>query len=168
MGELIANHLRPLVGNVLGEHCQEIHGIKHFEVAVDLGIEPRAVDHRVPRLFQGDLGRGERVAQDVLAKFLPLGAILRGHTAGGVHVESGVLPAAHALHQLRGDPPQPKEFGEDPVAKEGFQNAVRDLGSGVPLALRIEETLGNQGMDVGVEVEVLAKGVEGEEEGGSS
>lgn len=38
----------------------------------------------------------------------------------------------------------------------------------MPLALGIQQPLGHQGMDVGVEVEILAEGVEGEEEGRAS
>lgn len=51
---------------------------------------------------------------------------------------------------------QPKELGKDPVPRDQLESSVGDLGSGVPLALRVEEAIGHQGMDLGVDVEVPA------------
>ena len=91
MGELIANHLRPLVGNVLGENCQEIHGIKHFEVAVDLGIGSGAVNHGVAGVFQRDLGRGERIGKEGVEGKEEGGAALGQLECGAQQLGDGLL-----------------------------------------------------------------------------
>ena len=115
---VVADHLHALVGNVLGEHRQEIHGIKHFEVAVDLGIEAGAVNDGVVGVFQSDLRRGERVAQDILAELFAFGPVLRWHRAARIDVEAGVLPGAHGLDELGGDEFESQQFGKDAVAEE--------------------------------------------------
>ena len=46
---VVADHLRPFVGDVLGDGRQEISGGEHLEVTVDLGVEPGAVDDDVAR-----------------------------------------------------------------------------------------------------------------------
>ena len=53
---------------MLGDGGQEVGGGEDLEVAVDLGIEPGAVDDHVRGPFQGHLLNGERVAQDVFLK----------------------------------------------------------------------------------------------------
>ena len=55
---------------------------------------------------------------------------------------------------------------EDMDAEEFFQRLEREFGQGVENAIAGEETVRDQGVNMGMEVEVFAEGMEGEDEGG--
>src|ERR1019366_930332 len=57
---IVADHLRALVGDMLGDGGQEVRRREHLEIAVDLGIEPGAVDDDVPGRLQRHLLHRER------------------------------------------------------------------------------------------------------------
>ena len=81
----------PLVRDVLGDGGQEVGGGEDLEVAVNLGIEARAIDDDVGGPFQGHLLNREGVAQDVLGRALDVGLGLGRHLLAGVDVEAAVF-----------------------------------------------------------------------------
>jgi len=59
---IVANHLRTLVGDVLGDGNQKVGSGEDLEVAVDLGIEPGTLDDQVGRGLQRHFLRNMRAA----------------------------------------------------------------------------------------------------------
>ena len=86
------DHLRPFVGNVLGESGQKVDGIKNLEVAVSLGFQSGPVDDRVGRGFQRHFLNGERIAEDLLAELFAFGPVFRGRGSTGVHIKRTLPP----------------------------------------------------------------------------
>jgi hypothetical protein len=60
--------LRAFVRDMLGNGGQEVDGSEYLEVAVDLGVEPGALNDQVRGGFQSHLFHREGVAQDVFLK----------------------------------------------------------------------------------------------------
>jgi hypothetical protein len=58
---------------MLGDRGQEVRGGEDLKVAVNLGIEPGAVDDHVGWRFQGHFVHREGVAQDVLRQAFQVG-----------------------------------------------------------------------------------------------
>src|ERR1039458_3044113 len=65
---VVTDHLRALVRYMLRDGGQEVGGGEDLEVAVDLGIEPGAVDDHVRGGFERHLFHGEGIPQDVFLK----------------------------------------------------------------------------------------------------
>ena len=156
---VVPDHLDTLVGNVLRQNGEEVDGVEDLKVAIDLRIDLGTVDDGVDRGFQRYFLHREGIAEDVLAKLLAFGAVLRRDGAVGVHVESGVFPGFHPGHQFRRDEFVAEQFGEDLGAKEFFQNPMRDFRGRMPGSGFVQEAVRHQCVDVGMEVEVLAESV---------
>jgi len=45
---VIEHELETFVRDVLGDAGDEVAGVKHFKIALDLGVHPRAVNDRAP------------------------------------------------------------------------------------------------------------------------
>ena len=82
---------------MLGDGGQEVGGGEDLEVAVDLGIEPGAVDDDVRGPFQGHLLDGERVAQDVLGQVLQVRLGLGRDALASVDIEAAVFPGVEDM-----------------------------------------------------------------------
>jgi len=93
------------------------------------------------------------------------GAVFRWHGTAGVNVEAGMFPGLHAGNQFWGDEFVGEQFFENAVAKEFGKNAVRDLRCELEGAVGIEQTVGDESMNVRMKIEVFAKGMEGENKG---
>jgi len=89
---VVADHLGAFVGDVLGDGGQGVGEGEDLEVAVDFGVEARAVDDHVGGGFQDHLFHGERIAQDVLGEVLQVGLGLGRHLLTGMQVEPAVFP----------------------------------------------------------------------------
>ena len=94
---VVADHLRTLLGDVLGDGGQEIRGSEDFEVAVDFGIELGAVDDGVSGGFHRHFCDGEGVSQDVLGEFFEFGFVFGRDGFARVEVEAGVFPGEQHL-----------------------------------------------------------------------
>ena len=69
---------------MLGDGSQKVGGGEDIEVAVDLGIEPGAVDDHVGQELQCHFLHGEGVPEDVLGEVLQIGFGLGWHLLAGV------------------------------------------------------------------------------------
>src|SRR5664279_1918473 len=75
---IVADHLCALVRDMLSDGSQKVGGGEDLEVAVDLGIEPGAVDDPVGRGLQRHFLHGEGIPQDVLGQVFQVGLGLWG------------------------------------------------------------------------------------------
>ncbi|MCX6930576.1 MAG: hypothetical protein NT154_46325, partial [Verrucomicrobia bacterium] len=64
---VVADHLRTLVRDMLGDGSEKVGGGEDLEVAVDLGIEPGAVDDDCPLNTLNNANRGRQMHQNGLS-----------------------------------------------------------------------------------------------------
>jgi hypothetical protein len=93
---VVADHLGTLVGDMLGDGGQEVRRRENLEIAVDLGIEPRAVNDHVAGRFQRHLfhslrGRVERVEKKRGDPAMPRSPMSRSSTTRPSSLSHGRL-----------------------------------------------------------------------------
>ena len=79
-----------------------------------------------------------------MAELFAFGAVFWWHGTAGVNVEAGMFPDLHAGNQFWGDEFVGEQFLEDSIAKEFGKNAIRDLRCELEGAVGIEQTVGDQ------------------------
>jgi len=151
---------------VLGNGGQEIRRGEDLEVAVDFGVELGTVDEGVGGGFHGHLLHGEGISQNVLGELFEFGLVFRRHGVAGVEVEAGVFPGEQHLDAFGREEFEDDEEFQHVGAEEFFQRFEREFGQRVERAVAGEEAVGDNRVEVGMEVEVFTKGVEGEDESG--
>ena len=106
---------------MLGDGGQKVGGGEDLEVAVDLGIEPGAVDDHVGRGLQRHFLHGEGIPQDVLGQVFQVGLGLWWHLLASVDVEAAVFPGVEHLHPFGGQEFLLDQEVDDLGAEEFFQ-----------------------------------------------
>ena len=96
---VVAHELETLVRDVLGDGGDKVAGGEDLEVALNLRVEARVVDHgpvRVGPVRGADLHllHGEGIADDVLGQTFQVFTLVGQHAPAAVYVEPGVDPAA--------------------------------------------------------------------------
>jgi len=103
---VIANELEAFVRDVLGDAGDEVAGAKHFKIALDLGVHPRAVNDRVA----GAVG---------LAAPCPRGC--GAARAAAVDVEPRMPPATQHVRSFGRQKPLLDQERDDPCTEEFLQ-----------------------------------------------
>ncbi len=109
--------------------------------------------------FEGDFLHREGIAEDVLGELFAFGAVFRWHGTAGVNVEAGMFPGLHAGDQFWGDEFVGEQFLENSIAKEFGKNAVRDFRCELEGAVGIEQTVGDESMNMRMKIEVFVSAV---------
>ena len=99
------------------------------------------------------------------AELFAFGAVFWWHGPAGVNVEAGMFQGLHAGNQFWGDEFVAEQFLENSIVKEFGQNAMRDLRCEMEGAVGIEQTVGDQSVNMRMKIEVFAISVEGENKG---
>lgn len=181
---VVADQVFALVGDVLGELCEEVEGVEDLEVAGD--PSPAA-----EKIFAGGFGvllavvflglvedlafardaneSGERegAAGHVLGEAFDGGTVAAGEEHGAVDVEAAVPPGAHLVDEGGFDETFIEQEAEDlvlPEVEEGFVGEVE--GDGMEVSFGGEGSLGDQAMKVGVEVDEVTEGLDGDDAAG--
>ena len=101
-----------------------------------------------------------------MSEFFEFGFVLGRDRRTGVDVEAGVFPGVEDLDAFGREEFEVHEELEDVGAEEFFERFEREFGQRVEGAVAGEESIGDEGVNMGMEVEVFAKGVQGEDDGG--
>ena len=101
-----------------------------------------------------------------MSEFFEFGLVLRRDGIAGVDVEAGVFPGEENLDAFGREEFEVHEELEDVGAEEFFERFERERRQRVEDAVAGEEAVGHEGVEMGMEVEVFAKGVQGEDDGG--
>ena len=83
-----------------------------------------------------------------------------------MHVEAAVFPRMQKTNPVKGEQVEFDQELYHMSAKDFLQGLDGEFGEGMELAVPGEQAVGNERMDVGMKIEVFAKGVEGENDGG--
>jgi hypothetical protein len=83
-------------------------------------------------------------------------------------METGVSPVLHPLDQFRRDHPLPEEQGKDVGLEQAPQDGGIEDGRGDETSVRPEGPGGSQDMQVGMPVQKLPGGLDGDDSGGKS
>jgi hypothetical protein len=100
-----------------------------------------------------------------LGEFFEFGLVLGRDGVADVDVEAGVFPGEEDLDAFGREEFQVGEELEEVGAEEFFEGFEREFGQRVEHSVAGEESVGDEGVDMGMEVEVFAEGVEGEDDG---
>ena len=91
----------------------------------------------------------------VSAELFAFGAVFRWHGTAGVNVEAGMFPGLPAGNQFWGDEFVGEQFFENAVAKGFGKNVIRDLRCESEDAVGIEQTVGDQCVNMRMKIEVF-------------
>ena len=91
---VVADQLKALVGDVLGDGGDKVAGGEDLKVALNLGVMAGAVDDGAAAFLDLHLFDGERIADDVLGEAFEVFALVGLDAVAAMHVESGMHPAA--------------------------------------------------------------------------
>ena len=100
---VIPDHLRALVGNVLGDRRQKVRSRKNLVVAVDLRIQFGAVDDLLPPGVERHFGDRKRVAQNILDQLFEDGLVFGRNAFALMHVEAAVFPRMQKTDAVMGE-----------------------------------------------------------------
>ena len=95
----------------------------------------------------------------VSAELFAFGAVFRWHGTAGVNVEAGMFPGLPAGNQFWGDEFVGEQFLENSVTKEFGQNVIRDLRCELEGAVGIEQTVGDQCVNMRMKTSPGERGV---------
>ena len=178
---VVANEVLALVGDVLRECGEKVEGLEDLKIACGGAEEVSAagVGEAMGSLFFGvvdDLagsgdaeqaGETERAAGHVLGQAFDAVAVAGGEPDAAVDAEAGVSPGADLGDDLRVDAVFIQEQAQDvvlPDAKERF--AGEGHREWEESAVGAESPVGDQAVDVGMEVHELAERLDGEDAAG--
>ena len=168
---VVAHELKALVGDVLGDGGDKVAGGEDLKVAMDLGVHAGAVDdgavlvHGVGRLEFHFLGR-ERVADDIPCDTLQILAFVGHDAAAAVNVEAGVFPLLEHASALGRQEALLAEEGDEFGAEQPLHRIHSVLGKAKEAFVAQEQSVGHQQVQMGMEVEVFAEGVNGHDDAG--
>ena len=163
---VIAPELKAFVRDVLGDAGDEVARAEHFKIVLDLRVHPRAVNNRVPGAVGLHFIHRERVADDVLGQPLHVLAVAGRHPLATVDVEPRMLPTTQHVRPFGRQEPLLDQERDDPRAEEFLQRREAHVGHQMKKPAVHEEPVGYERMEVRVEVEVFAEGMDGHDDAG--
>ena len=90
-----------------------------------------------------------------MAELFAFGTVFGGAGLAAMDVKAGVFPGLHAGDPFRRDEFVGQPFLENSVTKEFGHNAIRDLRCELEGAVGIEQTVGDERMNVRMKIEVF-------------
>lgn len=163
VGAVVADGLLPFGREVKESSGDEVGGFEDLEVALGVVVSFGAVDDGLGRFVPGDLLEGKGMAEEILGEAFAAGAVVGGDGffATVVDVEAGMFPREQVGEFSGAD-----EFGfaqgvEEAVAEEFDGGGEVFGGHAVEMAVGGEEAVGSEDVEVRVEDQVIAEGVNG-------
>ena len=114
-----------------------------------------------------DAGKAERAAGHVLGEALDAGAVAGFESDAAIDAEAGVAPGSDLGDDVGGDSLGVQEQAEDIVFPESQERLVSEvLWKGQKVAVGCEGAVGHESVDVGVVMDELPEGLDGEDASG--
>ncbi len=132
---LVPDHLRAIVGNVLGDRCQKVRSRKNLLVAVDLLIQFGTVDDLLTPGVEGHFGDRKRVAQNILDKLFEDGLVFGRNASALMHVKTAVFPRMQKTDAVMGERIEVDQRLDHMGAEDFPQGIDGRFGEGVELAV---------------------------------
>ena len=182
---VVTHHLKALIWNVLRDRCDKIARAEHLKVALDLRVHSRAIENRIVRTIHLHLRNRKRIANNVLREALDILTLIRRDATALVYVESRMHPTAQHARSIRW---QQSNFDQELDHARTEQLLQRRVIAGkkrvcratlflsefasefvsahhMKPALAVKQTVGNQCVQVRMEVEIFAEGVDRHNDG---
>ena len=178
---IVADEVFAMIGDVLGEFGEEVKGIEDLEIAGDAPKQVAAggVGEAMGPVFLSvvnDLrgssdtkqaGETERGAGHVLGEAFEAVAVAGGDADGAIDAEAGVRPRSDLADHGVIDAPRVEQESKDAVFPNAAERFVGEVdGDGVESAVGGECAVGDQAVDVGMEVHEGAEGLDGQDAAG--
>ena len=153
---------------MLGDRGDKVARGEDLEVAPDLLVHAAAVEDRSGCRSRARLGRPhlfdrKGVADDVLGEPFHVLALAGEHPTSAVDVEARVNPASQHPGPLGRQQPLVDQKRDHPCSEEFLQGLETGLGHDVEDPRTCKQPVGHQRVQVGVEVQILAEGLNGPE-----
>jgi len=179
---VVAGQVLAFIRDVLGKFSQEVERLEELEVAFDAAEEVAAggvgetveavllglVEHLAGWRDADQPGEAERAAGHVLGEAVDGVAVAGFDADGAVDVEAGVPPGADLLDERVVDEVLVEQEPKDLVLPEAEERLVGRFGQVDELAVGREGAVGDQGVQVRVEVDELAEGLDGQHAAGAN
>jgi hypothetical protein len=148
---------------VVDDGGDEIRGFEDLEVALGGVVAFGAVDDSLGGGVPGDFLEGEGMAEQILGEALATFGVVGGDGffAAVVDVEAGMFPGEEVGEFFRADVFALAQGLEEVVAEEFDGGGEVFCGHAVEAAVGGEEAVGGEDVEVGVEDQVIAEGVDG-------
>lgn len=166
VGTVVADKVLAGGGNVTGDGGNESGRVEGFPQALRGVIALAAVDDFAGLRDIGHLLQREGVTQDVLGQFLKPVVVMPLDAVTGMNVESAVMPFKHLSGLLNRQFFLPDKELEDPCLQQFGDALPIGAGEGVEGVVADECAIGNENVQVRVEVQVIAKGLDGDDDAG--
>ena len=161
---VVPNHLGAFVRDVLSDGRKEVRSRKNLEVAVDLRVQLGAVNDRVARGLNRHFFNRKRIAQNVLGKLGEEALVFRPYGFATVYVKPRVFPRIEQFDAVCFEKIQFDQKLNDTGTEDFLQWFEGQLRQGMKNTIAGEQAVGNQSVDVRMKVQVLAKGMEGQDD----
>jgi hypothetical protein len=160
---VVADGLFSLGREVVDDGGDEIGGFEDFEVALGGVVAFGAVDDGLGGGVPGDFLEGERMAEEIFGEALATFGVVGGDGffATVVDVKAGMFPREEVGEAAGADVFAFMEGVEEAVAEEFDGGGEVFGGHAVEATIRGEEAVGGEDVEVGVEDEIIAEGVDG-------
>ena len=159
---VITDGLLALGRNVINNGGEEISGFEDLEVAFGVVVALGAVDDGLGGGVPGDFLEREGMAEEILGKAFATGGVMRGDgfLAATIDVEAAVFPGKQVGEPFGAEVFAVAEGLEETVAEE-FDGGGAAVGwHTVEASFGIEQAVGGEDVEVRVEEEVIAEGVD--------
>ena len=160
---VVADSLLALGREVEQSGCDEVGGFEDLEVTLGGVVPFGAVDDSLGGCIPGDLLEGEGMAEEIFCEALAAGGVVGGDGlfAAVVDIEAGVFPGEEIGEFGGADEFGVVECVEEAVAEECDGGSEIFGGHAVEVAVGCEESVCGEEVEVRVEDEIVAEGVEG-------
>jgi len=178
---VVADGVLAGVGDVLEDRGEEVERLKDLEVALDAreefgasGVRESlgavllgAIDDLPVGPDADEAGEAEGAAGHVLGEAFDAVAVARGEADAAVDVEAAVAPGADLADDGGGDAVGVEQEAKDVVLPDSEERLVAEVGGQWnEAACGGERPVGDQGVDVGVVMDELPEGLDGEDGAG--
>ena len=153
----------PFGREVVDDGGDEVGGFEDLEIPFGGVVPLGAVDDGLGGGVPGDFLEGKGMAEEICGEALAPGAVVGGDGffAAVVDVEAGVFPSEQVSEFAGADELGVAQGVEEAVAEE-FDGRVEVFGGhAVEMAVGGEEAVGSEDVEVRVEDQVIAEGVDG-------
>ena len=163
VGAVVADRLLALGREVKQRSGDEVGGFEDFKIALGGVVALGAVDDGLGGGVPCDFLEGEGMAEEIFGEAFAAGAVVGGDGffAAVVDVETGVFPREE-VGELSGTDELGFAQGVEEAVAEEFDGRVEVFGGhAVEMAVGGEEAVGGEDVEMRVEDQVVAEGVDG-------
>jgi hypothetical protein len=155
------------IGDVGGDACEELERVEPLEVSTEAGVELRGIEDLAGRGIEGEFLEREGSPGDVAGEGLDGVRFVRFDAHGVVEVEARMAPVEERVEEALGETLGAMEAMEEESAEDLLHGRRGEERQGEKRAVGEERPLGDEEVEMGVEVEEVGEGLDGGDDAGA-